>query len=139
MRAEHFFDNGNLKLFRRIFVKCDDSGGYSDVGWVLICDANDCMVCGTAFTSSLSGGGKHHCRACGNVVCDDCSEAREIVEYLEGLGPVRVCNLCYYEQTPVQAFPNIHSGRPVLGEFEEEIAADGKSQRKKFLFSFLVA
>jgi predicted RNA-binding Zn-ribbon protein involved in translation (DUF1610 family) len=132
LRAETFHVHGADKLFRRIFVLCNDTGEYGDVGWVIISDAEHCMVCGTSF-AHLSGG-KHHCRACGNVICDKCSPGRELVHPIESVGEVRVCKQCYFDQSPVEAIPNIHSGRPVLGEFIEDENRDehGQVNRKYF-------
>ncbi|CAH1791150.1 unnamed protein product [Owenia fusiformis] len=60
--------------------------------WVADNDITNCCVCKTKFTPKLT---KHHCRACGDGVCSDCSpELREVPsrgwDY-----PVRVCNACY--------------------------------------------
>jgi predicted RNA-binding Zn-ribbon protein involved in translation (DUF1610 family) len=118
LRAENLSIAGNNKPVRRIYVLCSDSGTYSQVGWALSSEADNCMVCGTVFRGST--GVKHHCRACGNVVCDKCSLGRALVRPLEELGPVRVCTLCSYGQSPVDSIPNVRFGRPVIGEFEQE-------------------
>lgn len=94
LRAETLNIAGVSKLYRRVYVLCPDSGTYFHVGWILNCDAENCMVCGTGFRSSS----KHHCRACGNVVCDKCSKHRAVVSPLDHLGPLRVCNLCCFGQ-----------------------------------------
>jgi hypothetical protein len=64
-----------------------------------------CPICNVVFfsgTFSLSPR-KHHCRKCGRVVCDTCSQGRKIVPFPAtsdesvpsvSTGPVRVCNAC---------------------------------------------
>jgi predicted RNA-binding Zn-ribbon protein involved in translation (DUF1610 family) len=118
LRAENLSISGVNKPVRRIYVSCSDSGTYSQVGWALSTEANNCMVCGSQFLGTT--GVKHHCRACGNVVCDKCSSGRALVRPLEELGPVRVCQLCSYGQSPVDSIPNVRFGRAVIGEFDEE-------------------
>ena len=42
----------------------------------------------------------HHCRACGEGFCDDCSErCAPVPERGWGDSPVRVCDHCYEEKT----------------------------------------
>lgn len=96
LRAESLNIGGITKTYRRVYVLCPDSGNYSHVGWILTSDADNCMVCGTVFPNS--SGVKHHCRACGNVICDKCSKNRAIVTPIDSLGLVRVCSLCSYGQ-----------------------------------------
>lgn len=39
---------------------------------------------------------KHHCRACGEGFCDNCSsKTRPVPERGWGLAPVRVCDVCF--------------------------------------------
>lgn len=38
---------------------------------------------------------RHHCRACGNAICADCSDHRQPVPKRGWLGDVRVCNTCF--------------------------------------------
>lgn len=38
---------------------------------------------------------RHHCRACGGAVCDDCSPEKKPVPDRGWHTPVRVCNHCY--------------------------------------------
>lgn len=82
---------------RRIFVTSFEtqSSGYNQVGWALNDDISICMLCRSRFGMRNS---KHHCKACGNVFCQTCSNSRVAVTSLEKVGPLRVCNLCYYGQ-----------------------------------------
>ena len=60
-----------------------------------------CTICDSAFTFINR---KHHCRRCGNLVCDSCSTARRVVKLpavekpseavAVSNGAVRVCDSC---------------------------------------------
>lgn len=55
--------------------------------------AKDCARCGVAFSMLRR---KHHCRLCGLVVCDTCSQhAVPLPEQQLSPRPVRVCHWCY--------------------------------------------
>ncbi|XP_024138406.1 FYVE, RhoGEF and PH domain-containing protein 6 [Oryzias melastigma] len=49
-----------------------------------------CMICTSEFTLTWR---RHHCRACGKVVCQGCSSNRHYLQYLKKSD--RVCDLCF--------------------------------------------
>uniref|UniRef100_A0A3Q3DZL4 Zinc finger FYVE-type containing 1 n=1 Tax=Labrus bergylta TaxID=56723 RepID=A0A3Q3DZL4_9LABR len=59
--------------------------------WVPDQEILSCHNCQREFTAKLS---KHHCRACGQGVCDDCSPERRSVPSRGWDHPVRVCASC---------------------------------------------
>uniref|UniRef100_A0A1A8VBI3 Zinc finger, FYVE domain containing 1 n=1 Tax=Nothobranchius furzeri TaxID=105023 RepID=A0A1A8VBI3_NOTFU len=59
--------------------------------WVPDQDILSCHSCQREFTAKLS---KHHCRACGQGVCDECSPERRAVPSRGWDHPVRVCAGC---------------------------------------------
>uniref|UniRef100_A0A8C8JER0 Zinc finger FYVE domain-containing protein 1 n=1 Tax=Oncorhynchus tshawytscha TaxID=74940 RepID=A0A8C8JER0_ONCTS len=59
--------------------------------WVPDQDILSCHNCQCSFTAKLS---KHHCRACGQGVCDECSLERRPVPSRGWDHPVRVCANC---------------------------------------------
>ena len=59
--------------------------------WVPDQDIQACCECQREFTPRLS---IHHCRACGQGVCDECSTERRAVPSRGWDHPVRVCNAC---------------------------------------------
>mmetsp|Transcript_24851 Transcript_24851/g.42068 ORF Transcript_24851/g.42068 Transcript_24851/m.42068 type:complete len:159 (-) Transcript_24851:1122-1598(-) len=67
-----------------------------NVGWVLDDAFNDCMVCEEEF--AFLSRNRHHCRACGNLVCDECSLHRIVIPQLKGdrseARGSRVCDVC---------------------------------------------
>eukprot|EP01062_Namystynia_karyoxenos_P039065 TRINITY_DN2840_c0_g1_i2.p1 TRINITY_DN2840_c0_g1~~TRINITY_DN2840_c0_g1_i2.p1 ORF type:complete len:938 (+),score=245.22 TRINITY_DN2840_c0_g1_i2:94-2814(+) len=59
--------------------------------WVSDSAAPTCVRCRRAFTVIRR---KHHCRHCGEVVCDACSKAREPLELDGVVTAMRVCSAC---------------------------------------------
>ncbi|XP_074861088.1 FYVE, RhoGEF and PH domain-containing protein 5 isoform X2 [Carettochelys insculpta] len=52
-----------------------------------------CMNCGCDFTLTLR---RHHCHACGKIVCRNCSRNKHPLTYLKDR-PAKVCDGCYSE------------------------------------------
>ena len=50
-----------------------------------------CQLCTAAFTVTFR---RHHCRACGKVICRTCSARKAELEYLK-FRPARVCDDCF--------------------------------------------
>ncbi|XP_037837221.1 FYVE, RhoGEF and PH domain-containing protein 6 isoform X2 [Kryptolebias marmoratus] len=59
--------------------------------WIPDLRATMCMVCTCEFTLTWR---RHHCRACGKVVCQACSANKYYLEYLKNQ-PARVCDHCF--------------------------------------------
>ena len=62
--------------------------------WVPDPEAVACRVCGLEFGMMHR---KHHCRACGQIVCDGCSRSRQHVLARQSSGDdlgARVCDNC---------------------------------------------
>uniref|UniRef100_A0A1B6LJN3 FYVE-type domain-containing protein n=1 Tax=Graphocephala atropunctata TaxID=36148 RepID=A0A1B6LJN3_9HEMI len=55
-------------------------------------EIQDCIVCHKPFTGTDT---KHHCRACGEGVCEDCSGHNRPVPERGWEEPVKVCDKCY--------------------------------------------
>lgn len=60
--------------------------------WKPNAEIKECIVCKLQFSSTSI---KHHCRACGEGVCDECSKRTMCVPERGWNTPVRVCNFCY--------------------------------------------
>ncbi|XP_029317402.1 LOW QUALITY PROTEIN: FYVE, RhoGEF and PH domain-containing protein 6-like [Cottoperca gobio] len=59
--------------------------------WIPDLRATMCMMCTCEFTLTWR---RHHCRACGRVVCQACSANKYYLEYLKNQ-PARVCDHCF--------------------------------------------
>ena len=44
--------------------------------WVPDADATACLACAAKFTLFRR---RHHCRGCGEVFCDDCTQHRKVI------------------------------------------------------------
>lgn len=73
---------------RRVYILY----GLYRVGWVLDSDINYCMECQNEFTFFNR---KHHCRACGNVICSTCSPYKANLPTLDEINGSRVCINCF--------------------------------------------
>jgi hypothetical protein len=60
--------------------------------WKQDSDKTECFLCRQPF--NLLTRRKHHCRKCGNVVCDSCSPSRRVLENIHRSNKQRVCNMC---------------------------------------------
>lgn len=60
--------------------------------WIPDSEAQKCMCCQTSYFSVVNR--RHHCRACGFVVCNGCSSKSFILEGISKKA-VRVCEICY--------------------------------------------
>jgi hypothetical protein len=88
--VDHFVFNGKSKMIRRAYLI---ENNYK-VGWVVDCDLDVCMLCGKDF-GWMRARLKHHCRACGSLVCHDCSPfLTDIPVLMEDHGS-RVCKNCF--------------------------------------------
>ncbi|XP_004675862.1 PREDICTED: FYVE, RhoGEF and PH domain-containing protein 6 [Condylura cristata] len=74
--------------------------------WIPDTRATMCMICTSEFTLTWR---RHHCRACGKIVCQACSSNKYGLDYLKNQ-PARVCELCYQE---LQKLDHQHS--PKIG------------------------
>ncbi|KAJ6655346.1 hypothetical protein lerEdw1_005538, partial [Lerista edwardsae] len=68
-----------------------------------------CMQCKEPFNALTKR--RHHCRACGHVVCGKCSEFRARLMY-DNNRPNRVCTDCYTTLQGSLASPTPHSNTP---------------------------
>ncbi|XP_037369753.1 FYVE, RhoGEF and PH domain-containing protein 6 [Talpa occidentalis] len=74
--------------------------------WIPDTRATMCMICTSEFTLTWR---RHHCRACGKIVCQACSSNKYGLDYLKNQ-PARVCEHCYQE---LQKLDHQHS--PKIG------------------------
>ena len=61
-----------------------------DNQWLKDKDAAECQSCESAFSLSRR---KHHCRNCGGIFCNTCSD--NTMPLPSSAKPVRVCDICH--------------------------------------------
>ncbi|XP_068132896.1 FYVE, RhoGEF and PH domain-containing protein 6 [Hyperolius riggenbachi] len=71
----------------------DDALGAKAPIWIPDGRATMCMVCTSEFTLTWR---RHHCRACGKIVCQACSTNKHSLEYMKN-HLARVCDHCFQE------------------------------------------
>lgn len=59
--------------------------------WIPDRASRTCRLCHESFTFSKR---RHHCRMCGNIICDSCSKQRRLLRNIDEENKVRVCNAC---------------------------------------------
>jgi hypothetical protein len=79
-------------LVRRVYVNVSDSDDLKLVGWVLNASVTGCMMCLKEFGMFST---RHHCRACGDIVCSDCANKSAILVGFNSLGAQRICKSCF--------------------------------------------
>lgn len=97
---------GQHRTIRRVFVRTNDSIDYVKLGWVINEDMDCCMICAKIFSLSplncFLSMGRHHCRACGNIICSNCIAGQSFVKDLCTEEPAIVCMQCYWGQDIVE-------------------------------------
>ncbi|KAM9707292.1 zinc finger FYVE domain-containing protein 26 [Menidia menidia] len=84
-------DRGSSGRKRRLFQPPDQPPDRKD--WVPDTQHNVCMVCRRERFTMFNR--RHHCRRCGCLVCQACSEQKMLIDGTPGEEPVRVCDQCY--------------------------------------------
>ncbi|OQV21125.1 Zinc finger FYVE domain-containing protein 9 [Hypsibius exemplaris] len=85
-----------------------------------------CMLCGTRFSMVKR---RHHCRACGSVICASCGNFKAKLEYLE-MREDRVCAMCN------ETFQYRNGGEPLPGRGEDVDPTDARSPSPVVISSF---
>ncbi|NXC11227.1 FGD6 protein, partial [Orthonyx spaldingii] len=77
--------------------------------WIPDTRATMCMICTSEFTLTWR---RHHCRACGKIVCQACSSNKHGLDYMKNQ-PARVCDHCFRELQKQDKQCTPKSGSPV--------------------------
>uniref|UniRef100_A0A8C8SWY2 FYVE, RhoGEF and PH domain containing 6 n=1 Tax=Pelusios castaneus TaxID=367368 RepID=A0A8C8SWY2_9SAUR len=77
--------------------------------WVPDTRATMCMICTSEFTLTWR---RHHCRACGKIICQACSTNKHGLDYMKNQ-PARVCDHCFRELQKQDNQFTPKSGSPV--------------------------
>ncbi|KAJ0399714.1 hypothetical protein ATCC90586_002707 [Pythium insidiosum] len=75
--------------------------------WVANSDRKACAVCVKGFFFHR----KHHCRACGEVVCSSCAPLRDLDEPVFDMNQVRVCSKCMTDPRRQKPSSESNNGR----------------------------
>ena len=107
IRQDHIVLNNQSINFKRIFIKSNDSiycGKYANVGWVLACEVEACMICLSKFGVFNK---RNHCRACGFVLCNSCTTEKAVIAGMNLFGEMKVCTKCYRGEVHRNIFYNL--------------------------------
>mmetsp|Transcript_11385 Transcript_11385/g.30691 ORF Transcript_11385/g.30691 Transcript_11385/m.30691 type:complete len:600 (-) Transcript_11385:348-2147(-) len=69
--------------------------------WHLDSEATECACCMNGFTMMNR---RHHCRACGAVICGSCSNNKLRLDHIDSEKFVRVCENCYADNKANNAY-----------------------------------
>eukprot|EP00794_Sanderia_malayensis_P007788 gene7788-8633_t len=112
----------------------DTQLGWYAPKWVPDKDSRSCMNCGVKFTVVRR---RHHCRACGKVMCANCCNMRAELPYLE-YKPGRVCQACNELLGQAQSLmpvPLMYGNRDVPGRGHTISLNDNESEPSSFIDS----
>lgn len=83
-----------------------------------------CGICNADFNSLIRW--KHHCRNCGDCVCDSCSRARQILPQVDCHTAVRVCDVCMVMTNSYEPETAVYYEDKHEDEQNKEQQAEGK-------------
>ncbi|KAJ7966897.1 protein FREE1-like [Quillaja saponaria] len=87
--------------------------------WVPDEAVSKCNGCGTDFSAFIR---KHHCRNCGDIFCDKCTQGRIALNADENAQPVRVCDRCMAEVTQRLSNAKEAASKPAGLQSHEDLA-----------------
>ncbi|PIA27853.1 hypothetical protein AQUCO_07500040v1 [Aquilegia coerulea] len=87
--------------------------------WVPDEAVNKCTACGTDFGAFVR---RHHCRNCGDIFCDKCTNGRTALTAEENAQPVRVCDRCLAEVTQRLSNAKESTSKPAALYSHEDLA-----------------
>uniref|UniRef100_A0A8C3GFE5 FYVE, RhoGEF and PH domain containing 5 n=1 Tax=Cairina moschata TaxID=8855 RepID=A0A8C3GFE5_CAIMO len=94
-----------------------------------------CMNCGCDFTLTLR---RHHCHACGKIVCRNCSRNKYPLKYLKDQA-AKVCDSCYMELKKRGKVPSFLRGCIMIGLQKKSPQADKVATESLPLLGFTIA
>lgn len=125
--------NNSRVTFMRCYIETEDSGSLANVGWVINENVSICLVCEKDF--GLLKRWRHHCRACGDLVCTNCSKFSRGIKGRDKLGKFKMCENCNSLEEPRASFvQNWQSGQVEVVELGVELQPNntlGKSLLNK--------
>ncbi|KAH6755924.1 RING/FYVE/PHD zinc finger superfamily protein [Perilla frutescens var. hirtella] len=95
--------------------------------WVPDEAVTKCTACASDFSAFNR---KHHCRNCGDIYCDKCTQGRITLTADENAQPVRVCDRCMAEVTQ-RLSNNIAPGRAAGLQSHEDLARKLQEEMEK--------
>ncbi|KAL8200375.1 hypothetical protein R6Q57_011714 [Mikania cordata] len=96
--------------------------------WVPDEASTKCTSCNTYFGAFVR---RHHCRNCGDIFCDKCTQGRIALTAEENAQPVRVCDQCMAEVTQRLSHVNEVAGRSSGFNRHEDLARKLQEMEKK--------
>jgi len=98
--------------------------------WMPDAAVKNCPLCGKTFGVFVR---KHHCRACGTVVCDSCSRNRISMAAETGYeGPQRICDKCFGKEPNVVFASRDRAPPPVRVSITSKSIADSSPGRDTY-------
>lgn len=98
--------------------------------WVPDEAVSKCTGCGADFSAFNR---RHHCRNCGDVFCDKCTQGRTPLTADDNAQPVRVCDRCMAEVTQRLSRAKDTASRPVTLQSHEDLAKKLQEEMEKNL------
>ncbi|PSS36568.1 hypothetical protein CEY00_Acc01085 [Actinidia chinensis var. chinensis] len=96
--------------------------------WVPDEAVTKCTACRTDFGAFVR---RHHCRNCGDIFCDKCTQGRIALTADENAQPVRVCDGCMAEVTQRLANAKETAGKVAAFHSHEDLAKKLKEEMDK--------
>nr|XP_018667889.1 zinc finger protein isoform X2 [Ciona intestinalis] len=104
------------------FIDIEDADlGTRAPRWIKDNEVTMCMCCSKKFSNLIRR--RHHCRACGRVVCSECSEHKSSLQY-DSSKPLRVCSNCYNVLTGREQHDSTDGEKKGVLEVEADIVSE---------------